>query len=164
MRDLSAARAFGSGMFERDDLFASISSSVLTVHRMNGSGSITEVRSYPRAPLLPTYRADIRTKRLAVKDTHLSEKGWLDGKFAWKFWMDIKGKKVPREAVMHRQMSLADQQNEFIVQYREYAVHPWDQMYRLYMEHCEHYDLQKLINNHSCVFDLKDESGNDIKR
>jgi serine/threonine protein kinase len=68
---------------------------------------------------------------------------WWDNSY----WAEPEERGVPREAMI--QNLLSDRPDGFnIVQLHAWQVYKERKMYRLYMEYCEHGDLEGLITNH----------------
>lgn len=79
---------------------------------------------------------------MVLKETYLVEKRWKN----LTFWSSPQ-KNVPREAAIQGWFSgLKDSTN--IVQLYSAKVYEAKRMYRLYMEYCEHGDLEQMLNNH----------------
>ncbi|KAK3708762.1 hypothetical protein LTR37_011283 [Vermiconidia calcicola] len=81
--------------------------------------------------------------RNVVKETYLGSAGW-DQEVHWSEPIDAR---KPREATIQSLLNpLPEAFN--VVQLRDTRVYDDRKMYRLYMEYCEHGDLESLIRNH----------------
>ena len=81
--------------------------------------------------------------RIAVKETYESAATWL----STGFWHEYREGKDPREAMIHRLLSLETEQKweRHIIDYRGHSINHKNKSHRTYMEYVDGGDLHKLF-------------------
>lgn len=106
--------------------------------------------------------ADIRAQTTVVKETYV---GTMMPRISWDSSMiwygDVKNE-LPREAMAHRLISEVPRPTN-VVRYLASATYLDRKMYRIYMEHCLHGDLEDVIREYAARNRMRDENGNEVK-
>ena len=101
---------------------------------------------------------------MAVKESYLGPHWWEDETWYTETEEDGTPYRLPREAFIHALMSYRKMlpHSRNVVEYDSYAVYEDRHMYRLYMQFCQHGDLNDMISMHARLRDdlARDPDGN----
>lgn len=99
---------------------------------------------------------------VVVKETYTNAMPLVEWSSSQIWYGDpVNGSPVPREVLMHNTLSQA-KPSANVVRFLGSAVHLDRRIYRIYMEHCPHGDLEDLIQEYAQLNGMTDKDGQEL--